>query len=63
MASHFRPIFPACLLNEDCGNQYYFAGTARGNLANNRWARVNKKSFKNREKDPMWTGNECNKGV
>ena len=53
--SHFKPVFPAFLLNEDCSSQYFFSGTVRNDPANNGWARVKEESYHTRGKDAIWT--------
>lgn len=49
--SHFKPISPAYLLNEDCSSQYYFSGLTRNNYMNNGWYRVTTESLVSRNKD------------
>ena len=43
--AHFRPIFPAYILNEDFISQYYFADTTINDQGYNSWARVQIKSL------------------
>ena len=61
--SHFKPIFPAYVLNEDCSSQYYFAGTTINDTKTNSWARVKTASLENRNKDSMWSNNDTTEGV
>ena len=42
--SHFKPILPAFLLNEDCTSQYYCSGSLKGDPVNNGWSRVTEES-------------------
>ena len=53
--SHFKPILPAFLLNEDSSSQYYFSDSARNDCANSGWSRVKDDSLKTRGKDSLWT--------
>ena len=56
--SHFKPILPAYLLNEDCSSQYYCSGSIKGDNVNNGWSRVSTDSLVARNKDSMWTPDE-----
>ena len=57
--AHFKPIFHAYILNEDCTSQYYFAGTS----SNYKWARVTKNTIQNRNKDSMWSNTDSIDGI
>ena len=56
--SHFRPIHPAFLLNEDCSSQYYCSGSIKNDSKNNGWSRVTTQSLKCRDRDSLWTADE-----
>ena len=61
--THFKPIFPAFILNEDCSSQYYFAGITLNDTENNRWARVTIDTLLNRNKDSICSNNDTTEGV
>ena len=52
---HFKPIFPAYILNEDYSSQYYFAGNCGKDSQNNNWSRVTTESLVNRNKYSTWS--------
>ena len=54
-SAHFKPIFPAYILNEDCSSQYYFVSNSGKDSQNNIWARVITESLVNRNKDSIWS--------
>ena len=48
--AHFKPLFPAYVINEDSSSQYYFAGTAQDGHINNGWSHVTTQSLNTRNK-------------
>ena len=42
--SHFEPIKPAYIFNEDCSNQYYRSGVVNGDGGNNKWLELQQKA-------------------
>ena len=61
--SHFKPIFLAFILNEDCSSHYYFSDTTLNDKEHNGWARVTTYTLLNRNKDPIWSNNDTTAGI
>ena len=61
--SHFKPIFPAFLLNEDCSSQYYFSGSMKNDHSNNGWSHVTETSLERRSTDSMWISDKAQDNV
>ena len=56
--SHFKPVHPAYVLNEDCSSQYYCSGSVKDDHAHNGWSRVKEDSLCARSKDAIWSRDE-----
>ena len=56
--THFKPVLPDYLPNEDCSSQYYSSDGAKNNFPNNGWFIVISASLDSRGKDSIWTNIE-----